>query len=46
MTITKADVLTRTIYELDGQNPKRYYCKNLGIPESQAEHATLDHPFG
>lgn len=46
MTITKADVLTRTIYELDGQNPKRYYCKNLGIPESQAEHATLDHPCG
>ncbi|MGP1594550.1 MAG: FIST signal transduction protein [Treponema sp.] len=46
MTITKADMLTRTIYELDGQNAKRYYCKNLGIPESQVDSVILDHPLG
>ena len=46
MTITKADMLTRTIYELDGKRAKQYYCKNLGIPESQVDSAILDHPLG
>ena len=46
MTITKADMLTRTIYELDGQNAKQHYCKNLGISESQVDAVILDHPLG
>ena len=46
MTITKADVLTRTIYELDGQNAKRMYCKSLGVPESSVENVIFEHPLG
>ncbi|QEJ94312.1 hypothetical protein FUT79_03225 [Treponema phagedenis] len=46
VTITKADVNTRTIYEIDGRNAGKYYSECIGVPQSEVQNAILDHPFG
>ena len=37
---------TRTVTSIDGKNPRRRYAEVLGIPESEAENACIQHPLG
>ncbi len=45
-TVTKADITGHVIHEIDGKNPKRYYCECIGIPESKADQFMYDYPLG
>ena len=37
---------THIVRTIDGMNPRKRYADIIGIPESQANDAILDHPFG
>ena len=37
---------THTVRTIDGENPRKRYANVIGIPESGANDALLDHPFG
>ena len=37
---------THVVKSIDGENPRKRYAKVVGIPESEANNALLDHPFG
>ena len=37
---------THTVKSIDGENPRKRYAQIIGIPESEANNALLDHPFG
>lgn len=37
---------THVVKSIDGANPRKRYAEILGIPESGANDAILDHPFG
>ena len=37
---------THTVRTIDGMNPRKRYAEIVGVPESAANDAILDHPFG
>ena len=47
-SVRLSDVIheTHTVRAIDGENPRKRYAQIVGVPESSANDAILDHPFG
>ena len=46
LAITKADVATRRVYEIDGEPAATVYARALGVPRDQlTERMTFEHPL-
>ena len=46
MRLSDVDIESRTIKTINGQSPRKMYAKTLGITESEAQNAALQHPMG
>ena len=44
--LTEVQHETHIVKTIDGENPRKRYAKIVGVPESEANNAILDHPFG